>query len=43
MNDLLLAAYILVWPALTAIVLIVLCVAVARDHRQAKKDNRSVV
>ncbi|MER7079666.1 hypothetical protein SAMN05421805_11491 [Saccharopolyspora antimicrobica] len=43
MSNLLLAAYILVWPALTAIVLIVLCVAVAKDHRQAKKNNRSVV
>lgn len=43
MSDLLLAAYILMWPALTAIVLIVLCVAVFKDHRQAKKNNRSVV
>ncbi|MER7011976.1 putative transporter small subunit [Saccharopolyspora sp. NPDC000359] len=43
MNDLLLTAYILAWPALTAIVLIVLCVAVAKDHRNAKKNNRSVV
>lgn len=43
MRDLLLTAYILMWPALTAIVLTVLCVAVAKDHREAKKNNRSVV
>nr|WP_281377623.1 putative transporter small subunit [Saccharopolyspora hordei] len=38
-----LTAYILMWPAMTAIVLIVLCAAVFKDHRDAKKNNKSVV
>ncbi|WP_233576067.1 putative transporter small subunit [Saccharopolyspora rhizosphaerae] len=43
MSTLVLAAYILVWPALTAVVLAVMCSAVVKDYRAAKKDNRSVV
>jgi len=35
--------YVLVWPALTLAVLVVICAAVLRDHRMAKKENREMV
>ena len=43
MNELTLSAYILVWPALTLWVLVVLCRAVLKDVRQAKKEQRELV
>lgn len=43
MSTAILTAYILVWPTITAVVLAVLCVAVAKDHREAKKNNTTVV
>ncbi|MBB3190584.1 putative transporter small subunit [Halomonas cerina] len=35
--------YVLVWPALTLGVLILICRAVLRDRRDAKRDNRELV
>lgn len=43
MNEFTLTAYILVWPALTLWVLVVLCRAVLKDVRQAKKERRKLV
>ena len=42
-NELLYAAYILVWPALTLGVLAVICTAVARDIRKARKANKDLI
>lgn len=39
----LLGFYVLVWPALTLGVLILICRAVIRDRRQAKKEHREMV
>lgn len=35
--------YVLIWPALTLGVLIVICRAVLRDRRQARKEHRDMV
>ncbi|MFP5407124.1 MAG: putative transporter small subunit [Gammaproteobacteria bacterium] len=43
MNDLALTAYVLVWPVLAAGVLLVLCVAVARDMRRASREGEGLV
>ncbi|WP_217645434.1 putative transporter small subunit [Oceanisphaera psychrotolerans] len=43
MNDLILGAYILIWPALTLWILVVICKAVLKDVREAKKENRELV
>lgn len=43
MNEFTLSAYILVWPALTLWVLVVLCRAVLKDLRQAQKEQRKLV
>ncbi|GHA21718.1 putative transporter small subunit [Oceanisphaera arctica] len=43
MNDLTLGAYILIWPALTLWILVVICKAVLKDMREAKKENRDLV
>lgn len=43
MSAFLLSLYILVWPAVTAVLLVVLSVAVVRDYRQARKDGTDVV
>ena len=39
----LLAFYILVWPALALVVMTVLCVALVRDIRAARKDGDTLV
>jgi len=43
MNITLLSFYILVWPALAMGVLVLLCVALARDIRAARKKGTSLV
>lgn len=35
--------YVLIWPALTLGVLALICRAVLRDRRQARKENRELV
>ncbi|MGO2131331.1 MAG: putative transporter small subunit [Halomonas sp.] len=35
--------YVLIWPALTLAILIVICRAVIRDHREAKREHRDMV
>ncbi|WP_224750083.1 putative transporter small subunit [Halomonas sp. ML-15] len=35
--------YVLIWPALTLAVLVVICRAVLRDHRKAKEERRELV
>lgn len=43
MSTLLLAGYILIWPAISAAVLILLLVALVRDLRAAGKDGNRMV
>ena len=43
MNELLLSAYILVWPAVAAIILLMLFVAVFRDYHAARKTGEDMV
>lgn len=43
MTELTLSAYILVWPALTLWILVVLCRAILKDARLAKKEQRELV
>lgn len=43
MQTLIYGAYILVWPVITLAVLIVLCAAVRKDVRAAKKEKRELV
>jgi len=42
-NELVYGAYILVWPALTLGVLTVICTAVVRDVRKARKSDEDLV
>jgi hypothetical protein len=42
-RDAALTAYVLIWPILTAITLIVMLVGVYRDSRRAKRDGDSMV
>lgn len=35
--------YVLIWPALTLGVLILICRAVIRDRREAREENRELV
>ncbi|MBY6033201.1 putative transporter small subunit [Marinobacter daepoensis] len=42
-NELVYGAYILVWPALTLGVLAVICGAVVRDVRRARKSGEDLV
>lgn len=35
--------YVLIWPALTLAILIVICRAVIRDRREAKREHRDMV
>lgn len=35
--------YILIWPLLTLIVLIVICTATYRDAKKAKAANKSII
>lgn len=38
-----LTLYILVWPAIVAVVLLVLCFGFIREYRAAKKEGRDIV
>ncbi len=40
---LLFACCVRIWPVLTLGVLVLICRAVLRDHRQARKENRELV
>ncbi|MCE0758357.1 putative transporter small subunit [Marinobacter sp. G11] len=42
-NELVYGAYILVWPAITLVVLGVICGAVARDVRQARNNDDDLI
>lgn len=35
--------YILIWPAITLGVLVLICTATYRDVKSAKRDNRDIV
>lgn len=35
--------YVLIWPVLSTLVLLTLCVALIRDIRKAKKDGETLV
>lgn len=35
--------YILIWPAITLAVLLLICIATYRDIKKAKKNNKSIV
>lgn len=43
MNELLLTAYILVWPIISAVILLVLVVALIRDLRNASKNDGEMI
>ncbi|MDV2857614.1 MULTISPECIES: putative transporter small subunit [Oceanimonas] len=43
MSELIMGAYILIWPALTLLVLIMICRGVWKDIVAAKKENRELV
>lgn len=43
MGNIILTAYILVWPLLTALVLAVLTRGVVRDYREARQRGTTVV
>lgn len=43
MNELTLGAYILIWPVLTLVILWVICRAVWKDIKAAKKEKRGLV
>ncbi len=43
MNELLLTAYILVWPIISAVILLVLVVALIRDLRYASKNDGEMI
>jgi hypothetical protein len=42
-NELVYGAYILIWPAITLVVLGVICGAVARDVRKARKEDEDLI
>jgi len=43
MNEILLTAYILIWPVISAVVLLVLIVALVRDLRDASKSDSEMI
>lgn len=43
MSPLFLSVYILIWPAITAVLLVLLTAAVIRDYRNARKSGTDVV
>lgn len=43
MSNLALTAYVLIWPAMAAVVLVVLCVGLYRDLRNAARDGKDIV
>lgn len=43
MNELLLTTYIFIWPVISAVILLVLIVALVRDLRAASKSDNEMV
>lgn len=43
MNDILMTAYILVWPILVAIMMFVMGRGIVRDFRSARRDGEDMV
>lgn len=43
MSSFSLTAYVLIWPVLAAVVLVVLCAGLARDLREARKEGKDLV
>lgn len=43
MNEILLTAYILIWPVISAAILLMLVVALVRDLRNANKSDREMI
>lgn len=43
MSSLSLTIYVLIWPVIAAIVMVVLCVALFRDMRKARRDGVDMV
>ncbi len=43
MNELILTAYILIWPIISAVILLVLIVALVRDLRHASKSDSEMI
>lgn len=43
MNEILLTTYILIWPVISATVLLVLIVALVRDLRDASKSDSEMI
>ncbi len=43
MNEIALTAYILVWPIISAVILLVLIVALIRDLRAAKNSDSEMI
>lgn len=42
-NELVYGAYILIWPTITLVVLAVICRAVARDVRKARRSDEELI
>ncbi|GGR53628.1 hypothetical protein J2S40_001357 [Nocardioides luteus] len=43
METMLLTAYVLVWPLVTAIVLLVISTAFIKEWREAKREGRDII
>lgn len=43
MNEILLTTYILIWPVISAVILLVLIVALIRDLRNASKSDSEMI
>ncbi|WP_232818274.1 putative transporter small subunit [Zobellella maritima] len=43
MSELAMAAYILIWPTVSALVLVVILGAIIKDVRSAKREHRGLV
>lgn len=43
MNALVYGAYILAWPAITLVVLVLICDAVIKDVRESRKQKRTLI
>lgn len=38
-----LTVYVLIWPAIVAVILGVICVAFYKEYRSAKRDGRDII
>jgi cytochrome oxidase assembly protein ShyY1 len=43
MSSFALTLYVLIWPAIAAVVMIILCVSLYRDYRKAKREGAELV